>query len=236
MNNIAICDDMPEICTQIDEYIQEYCKEHNEKLTVYSVNDAKTLYEVLKKEKIDLLFLDIELPDKNGLEIGKYIRNKIQDDDMQIVYISAIKDYSMELFQIRPNNFLIKPIRKEQVVEDLKTAIKLTDKKEKIFRYSINKDEFKQKISDIIYFESKRRKIIMITEYGEIDFYDSLKNIYNELKNYSFSMCHNSYLVNLNKIIRFSKSTITMSNKTKINISRSKREEFINSISENDLY
>lgn len=235
MLNIAICDDVPEICEQISAYIKEYNKDNGENFCAYTANDAKILYEIMKKQNIDLLFLDIELPCINGVEIGSYIRSKMQDDDMQIVYISAIKDYSMELFHIRPNNFLIKPITKEQITKELDIALKLSNKKEKTFKFCVNKKEIKKKTRDIIYFESSGHKTKIVTINETIEFYKPMKDLYQELKTSGFAMCHNSYLINIDKIIWFSKNAVTMSDGTNIKISRTKRDEFLKSVADFDL-
>ena len=235
MKNIAICDDIPEICEQMNTFIQDFCRETGERFSVFLANDAKALYEIIQREQIDLLFLDIELPKINGIEIGNFIREKLQDDDMQIVYVSAIKDYSMELFPVRPNNFLIKPFTKEQIFESLKTALRLSDRKEKTFKINVNGKEVRQKTSDIIYFESSRHKIKMVTTSETIEFYSTMKDLYQEFKNSNFAVCHNSYLVNIEHIIEYNKEKVKMSNDTIINISRSKKDEFLEQIARFDL-
>lgn len=77
MNNIAICDDCLEISTQIDLYIKDFCTENSKNFSVFVTNNAKDLYDLLKQNDIHLLFLDIELPEINGVEIGNHIRKKI---------------------------------------------------------------------------------------------------------------------------------------------------------------
>ena len=197
MNNIAVCDDIPQICEQISTYIQEYCEENDEKLCVYKANDAKMLYEIMKKEKIELLFLDIELPDINGVEIGNYIRKTMQDDDMQIVYISGKQDYFRELFDIRPMNFLDKPFTKEDIYKQIKEAVRLGKKTSPAFSYKVGQDTFFQKIKDIIYFEIVGKKTKMVTTSSEAEFYENMDEIEKQLGQFYFVQVHKSFLINM---------------------------------------
>ncbi len=202
MINIAICDDISYICEQINTYIQEFYIETEEQFEIYIANDAETLYEIMKKEKIDLLFLDIELPDINGVEIGNYIRKKMQDDDMQIVYISGKQDYCRSLFDIRPMNFLDKPFTREDIHKQLKDYLKLC------------------------------KKIKMVTKAFEILFYADMNQIEKELDKFYFVQIHKSYLINMEKIEKYGSKEVVMNGGRRIAISRSKKDVFLNKVLE----
>lgn len=62
----------------------------------------------------DLIILDIELTEINGIAIGKYLREELNNQTTQIVYISSLRDYAMDLFAVRPLHFLIKPLKKDE--------------------------------------------------------------------------------------------------------------------------
>ena len=61
----------------------------------------------------DILFLDIELFRMTGIEAGDFIRNRLEDRSMQIIYISGKSSYARELFKTQPMDFLVKPITKQ---------------------------------------------------------------------------------------------------------------------------
>lgn len=235
MYNIAICDDDKKIIDYIKKILLDYESFSKDKFLIHTFLTGEELLDFLKSNKVDLIYLDIELEELSGIDIGNHIRYDMLNDDIQIVYISAIKDYSMELFQIRPNNFLIKPLTKNRIIDSLEIALRLSKKKEKIFKVNISGKEVKQKLSDIIYFESSKHKVKMVTTNENIEFYSTMKELCNELLNSGFAMCHNSYLVNLEHIIEFSKEKIKMSDNTIINISRGKKDEFLEQIARFDL-
>ncbi len=65
----------------------------------------------------DLLFLDIELPQINGVAVGRYIRETIKNEIIQIAYISSKQKYAMELFEMHPINYLVKPLTYEKIAK-----------------------------------------------------------------------------------------------------------------------
>lgn len=227
MYNIAICDDMPEICTQIESYIKEFTIENLENFSIYKTNGANELYKLLKNIEIDLLFLDIEMPDINGIEIGNYIRKKIKDDDMQIVYVSGKEDYYLELFDVRPMHFLKKPFTKNDIYKELREWLRLTRKNLPTFTYTIGKDAYFQKIDEIIYFEIAGKKVKMVTKGFETNFYSNIEKIEEELSKYYFVSVHKSYVINMEKIKKYGSKEVIMDGDKKISISRSKKDDFL---------
>ena len=63
------------------------------------------MLEYLKREKADILFLDIELPGMNGVSVGKYIREILEDENIFLIYISSKQNYALQLFQNHPFDF-----------------------------------------------------------------------------------------------------------------------------------
>ena len=61
-------------------------------------------------------FLDIQLPDDSGIEIGRFLRKCSTNTNLQIIFISGNPGYAMELFKIRPMDFLIKPFSEKEVL------------------------------------------------------------------------------------------------------------------------
>ena len=111
MNKVAICDDESAICTQIERIVEKFSRQEAVAMDVELFLSGKVLCRFIESEhSFDIIFLDIELGDINGVEVGKFIREKQNDQVVQIVYISAQTKYCMELFDIRPMNFLEKPI------------------------------------------------------------------------------------------------------------------------------
>ena len=103
----------------------------------------------------DMLFLDIQLPNMNGVDIGRYIRQKLKNQIVQIVYVSSQREYAMELFDFRPLNFLIKPIDESAILNVVEQFEEINEKDNYLFRFKKGRDFYKIPISKILYFERK---------------------------------------------------------------------------------
>ena len=235
MINIAICDDDKNIIAELRKILTEYAVALNTKVDVYAFLNGQALVDYLSENHIDILYLDIQMDNLTGIEVGYKIRKELSNDDIQIVYISAIKDYAMELFKIRPNNFLIKPFSKEEVYETLKEALRLLDNKAKTFTFNVKGKDIKKKITDIIYFESSRHKVKIVTNDGKFEFYSTIADVYKELENFGFAICHSSYIVNIEHIVEFNKDKVKMSNDVVIKISRGKSKDFFEQVAKYDM-
>ena len=117
-----------------------------------------------------MLFLDIELWKMTGIEAGSFIRNRLEDRRLQIVYISGKASYAWSLFKTQPLDFLVKPIRQEQVDEVLDLAVKILGRNETKFAYQSGRDYYYISYGDIRYFVSEGRKIRIVTTQGKRSF------------------------------------------------------------------
>ena len=96
---IAVCEDEPVICSQIQELLEQTAEDLNAVCRIDSFYTGETLCEEIEHEGYDLIFLDIELPKMNGIDVARYIRETLGDEIMQIAYVSAKQEYAMELFE-----------------------------------------------------------------------------------------------------------------------------------------
>ena len=109
---IAICDDEKNICTSLERVVEEYALGKNINYNIESFNSADELLKhiLLKKNSYDIIFLDIEMKGINGIEFGEILRGDMKDEKTKIIYISWENSYAMDLFKVRPFDFLIKPL------------------------------------------------------------------------------------------------------------------------------
>lgn len=108
---ILVCDDEKRYCQIINEYILANFDENSEGV-IDTFNSAKELTSFCLKNEPDILFLDIELGDMNGIDLAKYLRNEFPN--LIIVYITNHPDYVFSCFETEPLNFLRKPIDKAE--------------------------------------------------------------------------------------------------------------------------
>lgn len=232
MLNIAICDDNEDICSIIEKIIIDYNKKIEIDIRVEIFYSGEKLIEHLKnKDKFDLIFLDIELGSTTGIDVASHIRNELDDHISKIVFITSKDGYERELFEVQPLNFIKKPIDSKKLKKCIQLTIKLLKIDNKSFKYKKGHNIIKVDIKDILYFESKGKKIKIVTYNGSSYFYDSLKNIEEELPRI-FIKPHGSFLINFNKVKALKSKLALMENGTKIPISQRRLKSMRNMLIE----
>ncbi|MDF2617201.1 MAG: LytTr DNA-binding protein [Sedimentibacter sp.] len=225
MLRIAICDDDKIICQQLEDMLADIEEESNEQFEVEVFYSGEELYRFLKKNnRYNLIFLDIEMRDLNGVEVGKKIRDEMNDETTQIVYISGREDYAMDLFEVRPLNFLIKPVSKSKVEAAVNKAIKILGESKHFYEYKNGNVNFSVPVGDILYFESDGRKVNIILMDDVKVFYGKLSEVEDKLRSQDFIMIHKSYLINFNHVVEYTYDYVKMSNKETLTISQNNRK------------
>ena len=228
---VAVCDDEKKIgaeleCSLIDIFTKLKIKHE---IDVYFSAEG-LVKQIAAGAYYDLIFLDIEFAKNeiNGVELGRLIRNAHQNNIVSIIYISWEKKYSMELFDIRPLNFLIKPLKREKIEEVIRTYLNISGLWAQVFTYKIGHETFKVYIKDIIYLESRDRKLILyLTDGRKEEFYGSLKEVFGEqLKMFDFLYIHASFVVNYDYVTSINYNQVYIKdNANPLPISQNKRNE-----------
>lgn len=225
MIRVAICDDEQAICTQIERIVGKFAQQQAVAMDIELFASGTELCRYIEAEHpFDIIFLDIEMDGINGVEVGKYIREKLNDQMVQIIYISGQTKYCMELFDIRPMNFLEKPLDEEKINRLLKLALELYPGAEQVFRYRVGHTDHKEPIRNILYFESGNRIVRMVTQSGDATFYSTLTEVFAQLTKSNFIQIHKSYLVNYSHVIEFGAKEVKMSNQQILPISQKHRK------------
>ena len=225
MFRIAICDDEQVICSQIENIILKYAAKNNEKIEIQVFYSGEELQRFLDSgDGFDLLFLDIELQFINGVEVGRRIREELDNQTMQIVYISGKDSYYKDLFDVRPMHFLQKPLDEADIIKDLRLAMKLSNKLGGIFIFKKGHEAYRKPVKDILYFESNNRAVKVVTIDGEEVFYGKLEDVYEQVAKYHFMYIHKSYIVNYFFVTKFRYEDVTMTNLEVLPISQARRK------------
>lgn len=215
---VAICDDEEMICSELEQILDSYTDKGMIKVELFY--SGETLYQALADgQHYDLAFLDIELPLLNGVDIGRKIRGELKNERINIVYISAKREYAMELFAVRPMNFLVKPINGLEVIDNVERAMELSELYDTCFEYKTGKGYFRIPYGDIIYFESSNRKILIYTKYGIQETYGRLNALEKKVP-LNFIRIHQSYLVNRLYITYWKPEEVLLQDRISLPISR----------------
>ena len=119
MIKVLICDDDK----IVRDDIANIAKESGYVDYVKKVKDGIEAIEFIKNEKIDLLIIDIDMPYKNGIDSAEEILSI--DKDIHIVFVTGFADYSLESFKVHPIDFVVKPFKKEKILDSINNFIKI---------------------------------------------------------------------------------------------------------------
>ena len=222
---IAVVDDNEMIRKQVKRFLNTYALKNSVVFEIYTYEDGHLLtLDINHEMHFDLIYLDIEMPIQNGIQVGHWIREIAQDEWMQIVFISGKDGYDRKLFSINCLDFLSKPICYSDLERTVNRFRKLTRRPEDVFTFQNNHVLQRVPIANILYFESTNRKVNIITTTDMLEFYDKLDNVESQVPTQFFRI-HKSFLVNYYHIRKFEYDNVIMSNQKRLPISQSKRKE-----------
>lgn len=217
---IAICDDDENFCRTLYQMVRTYLKKANLDAQLHLFASGEELCHAMQQEQIALVFLDIELTGMNGVDVGQVLRHS-QHSNVQIVYISAKEEYAMQLFQNRPFDFLVKPITPTRLHTVMDEYFRIFPQVERYFSYTSDRKKAQIDTCEILYFESVRKQLRMVTTSGTTLIYSKLSDILELRFSRRFLRIHQSFLVNTRHIAQLHYQEVILTDGTVLPISRS---------------
>lgn len=228
MWKICICDDDKSTLTKIKEELfrvirKEYSDEDFQVIT-YTTGTMLT-GDVEDGYCPDIILMDIKLADGNGIEYAKKILEF--NPSCQLIFISGYDDFYLDVYEVDHIYFLRKPVTTEKLSGAIERAMKKAEKiVEKVFSFTYNSKVTILPLNNIRYFEKDRRKINIYTvDETSYEYYGKMEDLLEKLDDEFFIRCHNSYVVNLNKIRGMLKENFLLGADIKIPISRNYSKE-----------
>lgn len=184
-------------------------------------NEGETLLEdcLCPKMPFDLIFIDIYMPGMNGLTTVAKIRN--HSKDAKIVFVSSSKDHYPEAYSLFAFNYIVKPIRKEQVDSVLEQACtNIFRERRQQLSFDYKNIHYRIYTRDIKYIESRNKVICFHMADGTQQLcYKKIAEVLSQLPGSIFVRCHQSFAVNFIYISKLEKSYLCIDS-VSINISR----------------
>ena len=224
MYQIAICDDEPAICAQIIRILDSHCMRESFSITAFS-NGEDLLDSLRAGQTFVLLILDIELQSQNGVMIGKYLREELQDDTTQVLYLSAHTKYAMELFDVRPLNFLVKPLDAQKLLSCVSQALQLLPMLDETLTIFVGKQVRRIPLRKIRYIESYHRRVTLHTTQGEYICSQRLSEVISHLPYPTFFQIHQSFVVNDHFVRHIRYDCLCLDNGIELSISQNFRKQ-----------
>ena len=163
MLNIAVCDDDIQATGRMERMIQEIAKQNFVDIDIDVFWSGENLVDaVVEGICYDIIYLDIEMDKEDGISAAKRIRT--YDKNVLIIYVTSHENYMKESFEVRPFQFLVKPVSGKQMETCFKAAYEDINSGDFYFRYNFQRINYKVPIRDILYFKSNKRKVFIVTE------------------------------------------------------------------------
>ncbi|MDE5933457.1 MAG: LytTR family DNA-binding domain-containing protein [Lachnospiraceae bacterium] len=225
--NIAICDDEKILREQLQELLAKQgaaCK--IDSIGAYETGSAL----LAATRRYDIIFLDIQMEGMSGIETARALRAR--KDDAVLIFVTGLKDYVFEAFDVAAFHYLLKPLREEKFAEVFERAVSEVEKAkpkengpEQLFIRQRGRS-IKLDKAHILYVESRQRKALIHTARETVEIYATMRGLEKELGE-QFYRCHRGYLVNLSSITGYTGDTITLCNGEDIYLAREKYQEFV---------
>lgn len=222
---ILICDDTHSDLRHTQSLVNSYFKEKNVSITVDTFTNAfEALDYILNKTKneYDLYILDV-IMQQNGIDVASEILK--QFPKATIIFTTSSKEFAVDAFKVKALDYLIKPLNKNIFYNTLEIFEKNNAKKG--FVWTVKTPEYSVmtiELSDVLYIESCNRRLEIHLE-KEVITTTSLRGKFLEsipfnIEDNSFLLCHNSFIVNMNKIKAFNDIGFLMKNGETVPISK----------------
>ncbi|WP_074407760.1 LytR/AlgR family response regulator transcription factor [Aquimarina megaterium] len=204
---------------------------------IASTTKALEALKHIESDAIDLVFLDIQMPDLSGIQLSKIIKDKVQ-----IIFTTAYPQFAIEGYDLNAVDYLLKPFefdRFYQAVLKVKQKEEFshttTATKEYVFIKTDGKNNYeKVYLNDILYIEGLKNYVAIHLLNNQIITYSTLKHIESTLPSTTFIKVHKSYIVSINHIIKTDSLHVYIHNKT-LPISDTYRKAFFEMISKRKL-
>lgn len=226
---IAVCDDNRNDREKLKSILINYYMANDIELSVDLYTNGKELLEHYRKSKdYQILLLDIEMPEINGIQAAETIRSEI-DKHVIIIFFSNYPQYMQDSFRVRPFYYITKPFVPDDIFHLMDNVVKEIESSRIIYSLiSTEKGDITFNIRELLYIEASdsRRNLLtfhfpdqVLTTKGTLTHWNG------QLKDYNFYQSCRSILVNLLHIHYFDKGSIILRNGEAVPVSRKKEKE-----------
>lgn len=244
MLNVLIVDDEPLALDVLETYIGQMPELH----LVKRCSNALEANDVLKHEPVDLMFLDIQMPQLTGTD---FVKTLIRPP--MIVFTTAYPNYAIQGFDLNALDYLLKPISFERFVKAVNKAIEHAELTQReavpihagalgegldFFFVKADKKLVKVNFEDIIYIEGLKDYVIIRLLAGRVITLQTMKSLEDRLPQQRFRRIHRSYIVALEKILAIEGNMVEVMEKDRpklLPIGKNYRDELLELIEKNRL-
>ena len=226
---IGVCDDEPLFLDMLREKLEGYYRSLDLRIDGFSSGEA--LVRAVEKDPFSwsLVFLDIEMPGMSGLEAARAVRDV--NDTIPVILLTSHTEYAMKGYEVEAFRFLAKPVEESSLFGALR-AVEERERRNKRIQVKADGRELFIPLVEILYFRSENVYLTLYMTGGRHCLLrKKLKEQAEGLPPLDFFQIHRSYLVGLRHVSAFDGREVTLSDGTRLPVSRGKRAAFVQALS-----
>ncbi len=225
--NVAIVDDLQTDSKYLYTLLTNYCQNHNLMLHAELFSDGTEFIKNFSPNKFDIVFLDIYMPNLNGMDTAKQLFKL--DPNCHIIFVSTSADYAVESYDVNALYYVIKPISSEKLELVLNRCKEALIADNKYLTVTANKCTLNINFKDILYIETKLRKLGIHTTYDVI----TTSSTYSDFLNANslderFIECYRGIIINMDHILKVLGIDFLLDNGEKLPIRQREQKQIKN--------
>lgn len=222
--HIAICDDEEIFRAYLRELLIKESFAQGTDIQVTEYASGKAILEAFDREafRMDVLFLDIRMPEPDGLETARLLREK--GAGCLLVFLSSLSEYARKGYEVKAFRYLLKEEAERElprVMEECRRELSGAD----YFTFSHGHRNYSIRKREILYFESRKRLIFLHTAGENYSFYQKLDALEAFLAGDAFLRCHKSFLVQERYVKSWKDNSLWLEDGTQLPVSRAYERE-----------
>lgn len=215
---IAICDDSDADRQYVLNMVEGWAKAAGHVVHTDTFTSAENLlFHYAEESSYDILLLDIEMGNMDGVTLAKKIRQS--NEAVQIVFITGFADYMGEGYEVSALHYLMKPVKRDKLLAVLNRAVAALQKTERMLLLPVGGEMLRIPVARVQYVEAFSHTVAIETERESMQIKMSISEV-EKLLGEGFIRCHRSYLVGLKHIARLSRTEVILDNGKALPLSR----------------
>ena len=228
MMKIVIVENMESERRILREFLLRYGTERSLDLEIVCFADGAEVVDRYPSG-VDLILMDIDMDEMDGVTAARHIRAR--DEKVELIFVTRMVQYALEGYEVSAADFLIKPLSYTLFAQRLDRVMKKIKSHERVFiELHSKKETLRQDPAELLCVEALNKRTYLHTSAGEtIEIREPLYEVEKMLPAEGFYRCHNAYVVNLSKILRFSAAEVMLPGMN-IPVSKHRKKEFFEAL------
>ena len=218
---VAVLDDDEKMLPYYVEEIASAFQHFGQEAQVKSYPDVQSCLE--EKENIDIIFMDIKLPQDNGITVAEQLLER--DSKLGVVFFSNYDSYVWESLRVRPLQFIRKDYFKEELSDAVRLCISYYQSQHQQLILNSGQQVHTFQVSEILYLEARGKYVVVHEREREESVRMSFRALEEQVKELPFVKIHRSYLVAVSAVASFQSEEVQLINGASLPLSKYRKEE-----------